>query len=66
MKQKRRCTVKDVTAYRGPECGTDHYMVKTKIICPIQKRIKRDKMNWTKKLKQKSLNINYTYFMMKV
>jgi hypothetical protein len=42
--------VKDVRAYRGPECGTDHYMVKTKIICPIQKRNKKDKNELDKKI----------------
>jgi hypothetical protein len=30
IKHKRRCIVKDVRAYKIPECGMDHYMIKTK------------------------------------
>lgn len=38
MKQQRSCIVKDVRAYRGPECGTDHKMVKAEIICPKKRK----------------------------
>jgi hypothetical protein len=43
MKQKRICIVKNVRAYRGPECGTHHYMMEEKVICFMQKRNKEGK-----------------------
>ena len=51
MKQNRRCIVKDVGAYRGPECGTDHYMVKVKVICPVHKRGKEGESELDKEIK---------------
>lgn len=43
LQQKSRRITKDVRARKGPECFTDHYMVKEKIIWLIRKRIKEDK-----------------------
>jgi len=37
-RQKSKLKVKDVRAYRGATCGSDHYLLKTKIVFPVQQR----------------------------
>ena len=54
--------MKDVGVYRGPECRTDHYMVNALCI----REVRKVKVNWTRKLKSKFLNVNYIYFMVGV
>ena len=45
--------MKDVGVYRGPDCGTDNYMVKAIIICPMHKRSKEGKSELDKEIKMK-------------
>jgi hypothetical protein len=45
MKQKRRCTAKDIRAYKGPECRMDHYPVKTNTYALCKREVRKAKMN---------------------
>lgn len=40
VRHNTRFQVNDVRAFRGPACGTDHYLIKTKIHIPFRGKLR--------------------------